>query len=328
MRSTLSHNAVILLYHRVADPCSDPWALSVTPNHFHEHLDVLLRHGPVMPLADLARAFRAGQLPRRSVAVTFDDGYVDNLHQAAPMLEDHGIPATIFVATGGFIAQEFWWDQLDRLLLQNAEPLPGCLQLSVAGRSCAWKLDDSRLPGPGHGHWRAWDPPTCRRHELFLSLYELLQPLPTADRNSVLEQLRAWAGPERMEWSAHRSMTPEELRSLVDNSMIDVAPHTETHTLLASLPASQQREEIVRSKNAIEDLTGRRASVFAYPFGRPGDYTGETIEIVREVGFTIACANFPGGVRPSTNPYEWPRMYVQDCDGAEFERRLSRWLRG
>ena len=108
----LRGRCLVLLYHRIARVDPDPWGLCVTPEHFAEHLDVL-------------RAWRRIRLeeigPSRwpmcgrglSVAITFDDGYADNLHEAAPFLMRSDTPATFFLATGYIGGErEFWWDEL------------------------------------------------------------------------------------------------------------------------------------------------------------------------------------------------------------------------
>jgi peptidoglycan/xylan/chitin deacetylase (PgdA/CDA1 family) len=106
----------ILLYHRVAELESDPQQLAVTPARFEEQLRVLRATCTPVALADVPRLLRARKLPKRPVAVTFDDGYRDNLHEAKPLLERHGVPATVFVASG-YVGRgtEFWWDELERL---------------------------------------------------------------------------------------------------------------------------------------------------------------------------------------------------------------------
>src|SRR5258707_784388 len=104
LRDRLRGRRVVLLYHRIARIERDPWSLCVTPEHFAEHLDVL-------------RAWRRVRLDqigsgRLSVAITFDDGYADNLHEAARLLIRSDTPATFFLATGYLGgAREFWWDE-------------------------------------------------------------------------------------------------------------------------------------------------------------------------------------------------------------------------
>jgi hypothetical protein len=64
-------------------------------------------------------------------------------------------------------------------------------------------------------------------------------------------------------------------------------------------------------------------SAFAYPFGKQSDYSSETIAIVREAGFAIACTNVAGIVEPGTDRFQLPRLHVHDWDGDTFSRQLS-----
>jgi peptidoglycan/xylan/chitin deacetylase (PgdA/CDA1 family) len=88
----------ILMYHRVANlPAYDQ--LTVSPSRFERQMRQLAEGHQVVSLAEGLQALAAGPLRRPLVAVTFDDGYLDNLSEAAPILAYHGIPATVFVTT-------------------------------------------------------------------------------------------------------------------------------------------------------------------------------------------------------------------------------------
>ena len=100
VRNQFAPGGLVLLYHRVAEVPSDPFNLCVTPRHFAEHLEVLKKYTQPVPLQQLVKTSQEGNSPNWSVAITFDDGYADNLYNAKPLLEKYEIPATVFVATG------------------------------------------------------------------------------------------------------------------------------------------------------------------------------------------------------------------------------------
>ena len=121
---------VVLMYHRVASDLVDPWRLCVSPTNFGAQLEVLADRYRVVTLRELVAA-RGSTGERPSVAITFDDGYADNLHAAAPLLVRQGLPATFFLTSGTLGSErEFWWDELDQLLLQPGA-LPAHLDLAL-----------------------------------------------------------------------------------------------------------------------------------------------------------------------------------------------------
>src|SRR5690606_6268251 len=99
-RRPFTSRGLILMYHRVERLANDPQLLAVTPERFAEQLEILTRHYRVVSLHELNRTLRAGRSLRRMVALTFDDGYADNLYNAKPLLERFDCPATVFVTTG------------------------------------------------------------------------------------------------------------------------------------------------------------------------------------------------------------------------------------
>lgn len=333
LRNRFGRGALILLYHRVADLASDPQSLCVTLLHFAEHLEILKDRARPMRLQQLAQTIQDGNLPGRAVVVTFDDGYADNLHNAKPLLARFDIPATVFVTTGYMGRErEFWWDELDRLLLQPGK-LPETLHLSINGSTCRWELGDkTHYREEDFLQHRGWnvlerDDPTPRQR-LYRSLCQLLRPLPDGGRRKVLDELFAWAGAEPLCRPTHHPLSSDGVVSLGDGGLVEVGAHTVTHPVLSTLPPAAQRAEIEGSKVHLEQILGRSEMSFAYPYGSESDYTRETVAIVRDVGFVVACSNFGALAWRRTDPFELPRVLVRDWDGETFARRLESWFSG
>jgi len=316
---------LILLYHRVAEVGSDPWGLCVSPRHFAEHMEVLRKHGSIIPLRQMRKDLADGNLPRKAVAVTFDDGYVDNLQNAKPLLARYDIPATVFVTTG-YLGRdcEFWWDELERLLLQPGT-LPEKLHLSVNGSTYQWEIGEAiYYSEETYQRLRCWhieqqNDPTPR-HYLYRTLWQLLYPLRDGERRKVLDDLLAWGDAKRTGRSTQRVLSPEEVVDLAEGGLVEVGAHTVTHASLPTLPLALQEREIQESKNCLEEIIGRPVRSLAYPHG---DYTAETVSIVRETGFTCACSADAGIIWESTNHFQLPRVQVLDWDGEQFARQLS-----
>ena len=330
LRCRMESPALILMYHRVAVLPNDPHLLAVTPERFGRHLHAIRTHAAPMRLAELVGALRQGKVPRRTVVVTFDDGYADNLEYAKPLLTQYGVPATVFLTAGQLgSTREFWWDELDRLLLQPGM-LPGTLRVQLNGTVQEWSLGegatytDEDYRRDRHWHVECRDDPGPR-HRVFRALFDCLYGLPPAKRKTVLDQVTAWAGAGPMARPTHQALTPEQALRLAEGDLIEIGAHTVTHPVLAALPDAEQREEIQQSKGRLEALLGQEVASFAYPHGSS---PSATVAAVAEAGFACACSSDPDAVFRGADLLRLPRLVVRNWDGDEFERWLRWWLDG
>ena len=301
--------SVILCYHRVARLARDPFALAVEPERFAEHLAVIARRRPVA-LSALAAEVRAGAVAPAGVAVTFDDGYVDNLRAAKPLLERTGVPATVFIATGATgSSSPFWWEELEELLLpEGGAARDAPLELRVDGARASWTIG---TPDAAFEVW-AW-----------------LRTRSPRAIDAGMDQVRAWAGAAPAgPTQERRVMTREELRELVAGGLVACGAHTRTHPVLAAHPAAVQRAEIAGSREDLEAWLGTPVAAFAYPFGRRViEYRAATVRVVRRLGFACAVTTDPGHVTARSPLHELPRHVVPvGLDGDAFEQWLDQRL--
>jgi peptidoglycan/xylan/chitin deacetylase (PgdA/CDA1 family) len=297
----------ILMYHRIAKPDVDPWGLSVSPERFEAHLQALRAHRTMLSMDAFVARLRSRDLPRDAVALTFDDGYSDNLCQAKPILEAAGVPATVFLTTGRIgTDKEFWWDELARMVLPRAEPVSGNVMLDA--NDLQIDLPPIDLAIEPRVSWRAWDRPVTAREATYQRLWQALQGCTPDGREAAMAQLRRLFGathpnPEDL------PMCTADIRRLVSNR-ISVGAHGCTHQLLTSLPPAARFEEIQRSRVEAEALSGLPVTGFTFPHG---DRDAETINMVRWAGYRWACSTCEAIIDPlCANLHDLPRLAVGD----------------
>ena len=106
----------LIFYHRVSD---DDDELAVPPRRFRAQMELLAGHGfRVVDLVEAVRLLDAGELPPKTVGLSFDDGYRDVAEHALPVLAEHGFRATVFVPTGVIDGRFFfrWYEQQPPLM--------------------------------------------------------------------------------------------------------------------------------------------------------------------------------------------------------------------
>jgi peptidoglycan/xylan/chitin deacetylase (PgdA/CDA1 family) len=309
-RSTLGRHTrlnvdLVLLYHRFATAQPDPLGLCVSPANFKEQLALLRERFEVVPLAAIAETVRSVAPGSGRIAITIDDGYVDNLTGGIPLIAEAGLPATLFAATGHIeTGRPFFWDEMQRLL---TGPGPRPAQLRI-------------------GEW-TWPTATPEQRETARKeLHRLTQPRSSQQIEQTLRALRTWAGsaagdpPE-----STRPVTVEELQQIAATPGIEIGAHTRDHVNLAHHPADEIQAQIERSRDDVASWTGARPRAFSYPFGIPRhDVSDEARRIAAGAGFEYAVVNQPVPVQSGADRFAIPRLFAPDLG----RDRFIAWLQG
>lgn len=289
----------ILKYHRVND-ARDPFFPSVPTGVFERQMAYIARTYRVLTVEELVERARRGGVPRNALAITFDDGYRDTLTHAAPILARYGLSATVFLTTG-FIgtAEVPWYDRVAMAFkATNATsvvaPWGGRLDLGSQAERVA--ATEQTL-----GHFKR-----LPDDELPRRLDHLLDALAVADRSWAKDLMLGW----------------DDVQALAGLGFA-IGAHTINHPILSRVSPERARAEIVGSRVMIESACGFAPRAFAYPNGRPEDYTDAVQRLVREAGFACAVTTRFGLNTRETPPYELKRGGPWEHDLAMFALKLA-----
>lgn len=292
----------ILIFHRVL---GEPDAM-LPGEPSGKQFDRLLTHIEarfnVLPLAHAARCLFDGTLPARALAITFDDGYANNLAIAAPILKRHGMPATLFIATGYLDGRCMWNDLVIEALRATTRDTLDLTPLALGSHTLATA--------------------DARRAAIEAVLREV-KPRAPDERDRVAREILARAGvspPKEL------MLTRASVRALGAWGL-DVGAHTVDHPILARTPADAAWREIRESRRELEDIVGAPVTLFAYPNGRPGDdYADEHVAMVRESGFAFAVSTAPGAASRQSDPLQLPRFTPWTRQPLKFDLLMLRNL--
>jgi len=288
----------ILLYHRVAEAPRDIHGLCVRPDAFRAHMEHLAAQYHPVPLVQLAMAAREGWLPDRAVAVSFDDGYADNLEVASPILLELGIPATFFITSEGLHGRgEAWWDTLAEIFF-GSTPLPSRLS-SASGDDLPTSTPEERE----RAHW---------------VVYHRMRAAAAEERDARIARLKEWAGFDTAGRTA-RLIDREELWELGRRPGHSIGGHGAHHLSFSAHARDVVRADIAHNRALLEQCLGRIVTTFAYPFG---DHDANSVQAVREAGYQAAATCEEDLLRPGADPLRLPRIAVSAKEGDGLTDRL------
>ena len=297
------------MYHRIAEETFDPWGLAVSPANFADQLGWLKTHRHVLPLTEFAERHASRTLPRDAAAITFDDGYESAATAGAPLLEQHQLPATVFLPVELVErGSPFWWDELQQLVFDfdGASLVVGGQTVALGKRSAADR------------QWRPFAAPRTRRQAAFQRSWAILRQMAPADIERAMQALReqAHGGPSS---KCDLPMKPDEVRAIA-SGRIEFGSHALAHPSLPALSRAEKTAEIQASIERIKALTGVAPRSFAYPFG---DRDEESEAIVRQAGFLCACATDGHAVDRHSSLFALPRLGIRNVDARRFAHELA-----
>ena len=269
----------ILTYHRFpkAGPAEsfDDGVIDTNVEEFERHIRCVKQHFTVIGVDELCAFAAGGALPPNPVAITFDDGYLDNYQYALPILQRHDCKAIFFVATS-FTSERrlYWWDRVAYLMKQSSR---AAIELDYPSR-LRLELGDRPLA--------------------IFRLLRFIKACPALDMQRLLAELSvatgvAWSRDLEREAADRLLMTWEQLRAMRRAGM-DVQSHTRTHRILQTLPLEELEAELVGSRDDLLRELGEAPRALAYPIGRPLQRTSPIRAALSRAGYQIGLSNGTG----------------------------------
>jgi peptidoglycan/xylan/chitin deacetylase (PgdA/CDA1 family) len=279
LRPVLGGVGAILMLHHVRPARRDRFQpnrlLEVTPQYFERVIRRLRRsRTDLISLDEVHRRLREGDFPRRFIAVTFDDGYRDNLEFAYPILKKYQVPFTIFVATSfADRVGELWWLALEAVVAQNE-----LVGVRVDGR-------DNWFEARGVHEKRA----------VFDHIYRYLRQLKSEDElRKIVRELATRHRVDMRAFCADLCMTWQELATLAADPLVTIGAHTVNHPILTMISDQAVRAELENSCAIIAAALGVRPQHLAYPVGDRTAAGPREFGIAAELGFKTAVTTRPG----------------------------------
>ena len=284
--------ACVICYHRILP--DDEFEADKSPNNnlimptskFAEQMEFLSENHEVVSMDGLV-GYLESEPDRDSnkfvVAVTFDDGYKDNLTHALPILEQYNIPATIYITTR-FPEGDTWmwwneiWDYLDNNAALEVNDVPEGLTISTLRQKI----------------------------KCFNKLFDWILNLSYEKQKKYVETITKSVA--RKQYS-NLCLNWEEIKILDQHPLVTIGAHTNSHPNLKKLTEQEAFAEMSYSKNLLEEKLKHSVEHFAYPFGTLNEADVREFELASRCGFRTAVTTRPESLKsPALNAI--PRLGV------------------
>lgn len=287
LRRTWSSKFGILCYHRVGTQ-GVPLFSRLDPKVFEAQMCYLRNHYRIVSLSQLCDELQEDRQVKPTLAVTFDDGYRDLYTYAFPVLQQYGIPATIYLIGQCMETGEVpWYDKIFVMLSVASE---GSLELEIGS---ARRFELSSAAKRAQSAWeivsylRAL--PDHKRRE-WCSNFERQFRLPTKELQGRM-----------LDWGQVRTM---------QRAGIQFGAHTMTHPSVSRLEPAAFPNELGLTKQRLESKLGVPVDHFAYPFGKSADCSLAAEEFLRLCKYRSAATTIEGVNLSGTNCFRLRRLQV------------------
>ena len=309
----------ILTYHRVLpiqqSVCYPFQGMVMPRDAFEAQMAYLAESYVVLSFAQGIERLQNGNLPKKSVVVTFDDGYRDNYEFALPILKKYEIPATFFVVTDAVEQRiRLWWDEVaeairllslrEPLTKEEREPLP------------SWVCDTLNKLSEKNKHQNVADELVHAMNDVSLRdrmmIRESLLHLVHNDMSVIQDLMLTWGQVEEMYLSG-----------------MSFQAHTRTHAFIDELPEDEARKEVQDCVSSLKSKLNTSIQYFSYPRGR---YSEALQPLLENEGIHAAVTTDQGMNHSGTNLFQLKRLDAGYCrtstrfNSSIFNAELQGWF--
>ncbi len=296
-RLSRNKKLITLIYHRVLDQPDPMRPGEIDKTTFAWQMALLAQHFIVLPMPEAVARLYDNSLPPRAICISFDDGYADNYHNALPILQQHNLTATFFIASGFLDGGRMWNDTIIETVRRLEGPM---LDLTAIG------LDRYRIDS------------LERKAEIALAVIQNVKHLPIIDKARCLDTIEALTEglPNDL------MLTSAQVNAMHDHGMI-IGGHTVSHPILTKMTTPDVIREVQENQATLTAITGTPIEFFAYPNGKAGvDYLPEQSAIIQSLGFKAAFSTHLGCANRYTDRWQLPRFRPWDNTPQGFMTRL------
>jgi len=277
-RRRMSGGAIIFTLHHVRPErpeLSKPnRLLSVTPAFLDETIRTCRDLGLLpVSLDELPARLCDPEDQNRYFAFTLDDGYRNNAEFAAPVFRRHNVPYTIFV-TSGFAARthSIWWETIEALIAKHDE----------------LEFDFGTGPALVAARTPLQKTMAIDRFSHFVQTHD------EDDAVRRIDHLATRMGLDPLDLVSRLTMNEKELALIATDPLASLGAHTVSHVNLTRVNEERLHHEIAVSTAAVEAISGRRPTSFAYPYGFAEAVGEREFRAAHDAGYQIAVTNRPG----------------------------------
>ena len=272
------HPCIILLYHRIVDDNSKYLNKGAAVHHhikdFKREITYFKKHFQILSMDQVVNHMKVGKgFKRPSIAITFDDGYLDNYTLAYPVLKKHGVPATIYLTTGLVGTPDgIWTEQIGVAFLETKKAYFN-FSVLLGDETIPIKTKEEKERANRKVSEALKLRPDDERRELMEKLFEELEVSKKSGRHVGERMMLNW----------------EEVQEMRRDGMT-IGSHSHTHPILSQMPIQRAKDEISNSKKVVENNVDMRVKHFSFPNGREEDFSEELRDYCRKIGFESVCS--------------------------------------
>lgn len=291
------HPCIILLYHQIVDENSKYLSKGPVVHHplsqFKKEVVYFKKNYEVVGFDEVVHNLKHSLgFKRPSVAITFDDGYLNNYTLAYPIIKKYNIPATIYVATSLIGTNErTWTDQIESAFLATRKHY---FSLPAVFGDAKVRIQTQE-----------------EKKEANIKTAEALKIRPDDERRELIRELFAAVevnGDHAENLNSRMMLDWNEVKRMAENG-ITFGSHTHTHPILSRMAPEKAKKDILNSKKIIEEKLGIEIKHFAFPNGRDEDFSEELRDYCKQIGFeSIASAVYGMNDPSSGNTYALKRI--------------------